>query len=156
MHRHPGELPPIQLDPESHLKEWEKEMKDDYRYPLGRRNHEEEEKVAFDSGATMSAVAERFDLICPAGLRRLASRYALGAEKHGDINWCLAGNDPKFQRARLNHLIKHLVAYLRNGNADDDNLAAIAWGAFALMHYEEDCRHHEIPLPKVPINQVPR
>lgn len=111
------------------------------------RRHDTEERVAFQSGATMSAVKERFDLICPTGLRRLAERYALGAKKHGDYNWCKAGDDPEFQRARLNHLVKHVALYLLEGNSKDDNLAAIAWGAFALMHYEEKCRHHEAKLP---------
>ena len=40
-------------------------------------------------------------------------------------------------------MIKHVVRYLQEGNEKDDNLAAIAWGAFALMHYEEGCRCHE-------------
>jgi hypothetical protein len=116
--------------------------------PDTHRDHASEESVSFPSGATMSAMSARYDLICPTGLRRLAERYALGAEKHGDLNWCKAGDDPEFQRARLNHLIKHVVAYLLEGDsAGDDNLAAIAWGAFALMHYEEHCKHHETKLP---------
>jgi hypothetical protein len=114
---------------------------------LGERDHEHEEKVAFSSGATMSRLDERYDLICPVGLRRLAARYGLGVPKHGEFNWCSAGNDKAFQRARLNHMIRHMVAYLQEGNAKDDNLAAIAWGAFALMHYEESCSHHEQKLP---------
>jgi hypothetical protein len=114
------------------------------------RDHSSESRVQFASGATMSELKPRYDLICPTGLRRLAERYALGAKKHGDTNWCLAGDkdDKAFMRARLNHLIRHVADYLEYGNEGDDNLAAIAWAAFALMHYEETCRHHKRELPR--------
>lgn len=114
------------------------------------RDHSTEAKVSTSSGATMSEVKERFDLVCPAGLRRLARRYGLGAAKHGDTNYCIAGDksDREFMRARLNHLIRHLNDYLQYGNSNDDNLAAIAWAAFTLMHYEERCLHHTRSLPR--------
>ena len=117
--------------------------------PTQTRDHTTESRVQFASGATMSELKPRYDLICPTGLRRLAERYALGAKKHGDLNWCLAGDkdDKAFMRARLNHLIRHVADYLLEGNSHDDNLAAIAWAAFALMHYEEGCKHHKHELP---------
>jgi len=99
-----------------------------------------------ESGATQSEVKERFDLICPAGLRRLAARYGFGSVAHSDFNYCKAEDDKAFHRARLNHLIKHLNLYLLEGNEKDDNLAAIAWGAFTLIHYEERCQHHLAPI----------
>jgi NTP pyrophosphatase (non-canonical NTP hydrolase) len=98
-------------------------------------------KQAFDSGAACSYVEERYDLICPTGLKRIAQRYALGSQKYSDYNW--TKGIPSY--IRLNHLIKHVNEYIMNGNKSDDNLAAIAWNAIALMHYEEDCKHHEAP-----------
>jgi hypothetical protein len=44
------------------------------------RNHAEEELVDVGTGSTRSKVDERYDLISPIGLRRLAGRYALGAK----------------------------------------------------------------------------
>jgi hypothetical protein len=111
------------------------------------RNHQQEKKITFSSGATSSVIKERFDLICPTGLRRIAMRYALGAIKHGEMNWCKGIP----MKERLNHLEKHLQLYKLHGEFDgegkaDDNLAAIAWNAIALMHYEENCKHHESPV----------
>jgi hypothetical protein len=112
---------------------------------------EGDEKVVSDSGATQSKVPERFDLLCPASIRRLARRYALGAEKHSDFNYCLGENDQKFQRARINHTIKHLMLYLERGNFDehgnpDDNLGAAMWGVATTIHFEEKCQHHLSPI----------
>jgi hypothetical protein len=92
------------------------------------------------TGATRSADADavRYDLIPTEPLRRLAARYALGAETHGERNWELGlpvGDT-------INHLIRHLEHWresLQRGERDaDDHLAAVAWGAFALMHFEPD------------------
>ena len=43
----------------------------------------------FKSGATRSqdAEEERFDLICPFAMKRLAVVYSEGAETHGSANW---------------------------------------------------------------------
>ena len=94
----------------------------------------------FKSGATRSqdAEKERFDLICPFAMKRLAVVYSEGAETHGSANW---------ERgvpldATLNHLERHLQLWKmekKSGNKidGDDHLAKVAWGAFALMHYEE-------------------
>jgi hypothetical protein len=107
--------------------------------------------VASASGATQSHVAERYDLLCPAAIRRLARRYGLGAEKHSEFNYCLGGDDEKFQRARINHTIKHLMLYLERGNFDeagnpDDNLGAAIWGVATAIHFEEHCKHHLSPI----------
>ena len=105
------------------------------------RDHSSEEVHTFPSGAKRTVKEERFDLICPAGLRRIARRYALGAKKYSDFNWCM-GVPPA---VTLNHLIAHVVDYLEHGNTRDDNLAAIALNAIALIHYEEGCNHHTAP-----------
>lgn len=102
--------------------------------------------VTTESGAVCTEVPERFDLICPTGLRRIAARYGIGM-KYGEFNWCKAGNDPEFQRKRLNHVLAHLNLYLAEGNVNNDHLAAAAWGCIALMHYEEGCECHKAPIP---------
>jgi hypothetical protein len=84
---------------------------------------------------------ERFDLICPAGHRRLASRYSLGAEKHGEHNWT-AGMPVA---VIVNHMEKHLNL-LKAGDVTDDHVAAVAWGAYAIMHYQENCKHQNSEL----------
>lgn len=111
-----------------------------------------DKKVVSQSGASQSEVAERYDLMCPAALRRLAGRYAMGAAKHSPYNYCLGGKDHQFQRDRINHAIKHLVLYLERGNFDrdgnfDDNLAAAMWGIATTIHFEEGCQHHLAPIP---------
>jgi hypothetical protein len=112
----------------------------------------QDKKVISNSGASQSHVNERYDLLCPAAIRRLAQRYALGAEKHSDFNYCVAGNDEAFQRARINHTIKHLMLYLERGNFDengepDDNLGAAMWGIATTIHFTEHCKHHLSPIP---------
>ena len=93
----------------------------------------------FKSGATRSedAEEERFDLISPFAMQRLARVYAEGAKTHGSANW---------ERgvpldATLNHMERHLQmwkAEKKSGKkiGDDDHMAKVAWGAFAIMHYE--------------------
>lgn len=74
----------------------------------------------------------RYDLITPIGLERLALWYELGAKKYGDRNW--EGGGMPFGHC-LDSLFRHAVKYMA-GYTDEDHLAAIAWNAFALMHYE--------------------
>jgi hypothetical protein len=95
-----------------------------------------------DSGARMEfntgAVREpqdkkgRYDLISPIGMMRLARWYELGAQKYEARNW---EKGLPFSNC-LNSMFRHLVKYMA-GYSDEDHLAAIAWNAFALMHYEE-------------------
>ena len=95
-----------------------------------------EEKLVTASGATRSNKAPRYDLIPLEGLRRLAERYGLGARNHGENNWKKGLHDPQFIEQCFNHMIEHAYLYKLSGNATDDNLAAVAWGAFALMEIE--------------------
>jgi len=95
-----------------------------------------------DSGARMEfstgAIREpqdkkgRYDLITPFGLMRIARWYELGAQKYADRNW---EKGLPFSNC-LNSLFRHLVKYMA-GYRDEDHLAAIAWNALALMHFEE-------------------
>ena len=93
----------------------------------------------FESGATRSedAEEERFDLVSPFAMQRIARVYAEGAKTQGSANW---------ERgvpldATLNHLERHLQmwkAEVKSGKkiGEDDHMAKVAWGAFAIMHYE--------------------
>ena len=74
----------------------------------------------------------RYDLITPVGLRRLARWYELGAMKYADRNW---ENGLPISNC-LNSMFRHMVKYMA-GHDDEDHLSAIAWNAFAIMHFEE-------------------
>jgi len=93
-----------------------------------------DEKVKYKTGATRSTgvVGFAYHLISTWGLRRLAKRYALGAGVHGARNW----EEGIPVSDTIDHMIGHLMLYLE-GDRSDDHMAAIAWGAFAVMHYEE-------------------
>lgn len=88
----------------------------------------------FSTGSKRSSDVDdfRFDLISPIGIARLARRCATGAERYGEHNW-LKGQP---YSSVINHMEAHLNKF-KLGDTSDDNLAAIAWGAFALMTYEE-------------------
>ena len=94
----------------------------------------------FKSGATRSedADGERYDLISPFAMKRLAMIMAEGAKTHGNAN---------FEKgvpldATLNHLERHLQMWKMEKKTGkkigpDDHMAKAAWGAFAIMHYED-------------------
>ena len=85
----------------------------------------------------------RFDLICPAALRRLARRWAHGAGKYEDYNWC-KGKGSKYYQERLNHLIQHVVHLLEHGDdGEDDDIGAILADASMLAHFLDGCKCHE-------------
>lgn len=73
----------------------------------------------------------RYDLISPFAMERLAKWYELGAIKYAPRNW--EGGMPISHC--LDSLLRHAFKYLA-GNNNEDHLAAIAWNAFAIMHYE--------------------
>ena len=88
----------------------------------------------FASGAIRSTDAEneRWDLITPIGLRRLAETCAEGAKKYGVNNWQkgIPASD------LINHAIRHLYLYLA-GDVSEDHLAHAAWNLLAVCHFEE-------------------
>lgn len=94
----------------------------------------ESKTVEFSTGAVRSAdrVGERYDLISPIGLRRLAMTCHEGAVKYNDYNW--ERGMPISEM--LNHGIAHLYAYL-SGDRSEDHLAHAAWNCFGAMHSEE-------------------
>lgn len=80
---------------------------------------------------------ERFDLISPIALRRLARVYALGASRYGERNW-----EKGLPVSNLvNHAVRHIYLYLQ-GDGSEDHLAHAVWNLAAAMHMEElrpDC-----------------
>ena len=99
--------------------------------------------IKFPSGAIRSGDAdrERYDLITPIGLRRLALTYAEGAVKYGDRNW----ERGLPASVMLNHALRHLVLWT-SGDETEDHLAHAAWNLLGLMHFEE-CRPDLMNMP---------
>jgi len=88
----------------------------------------------FPSGAVRSTDAdnERYDLVSPVAMRRLAEVCAEGATKYGDFNW-----EKGLPVADLlNHGLRHLFLYL-GGNRDEDHLGHSLWNVAAAVHSEE-------------------
>lgn len=86
------------------------------------------------TGAVRSAdaLAYRYDLVSPIGLRRVAEACAEGSVKYGAYN-CEMGfpiDD------LLNHAIRHIYLYL-SGDRSEDHLGHSGWGLFMAMHSEE-------------------
>ena len=92
------------------------------------------EKATFEDGSTRSVLEERYDLIPKEAVDALARRLALGARNHGENNWRVGGRE--FRKATLNHLMKHLLKYMENGNTDDANTDAIICNAAFLCYFE--------------------
>lgn len=74
----------------------------------------------------------RIDFLSPYALERFGHHMAKGAAKYGEFNWQLGQPVSQF----IASLERHLNAYKRGLN-DEDHLAAIVYGAQAIMHFEE-------------------
>jgi hypothetical protein len=94
-----------------------------------------EAMVEYKSGARRSEHKPDYSLIPRSGMKRIAARYTLGL-KYGRDNWKKGLRDPEYVEQFVNHLIEHIWDYLEDGCRKDDNLAAIAWNAIALMEAE--------------------
>ena len=106
--------------------------------------HNDSDTIKFPSGAVRSNDAdnERYDLITPIGLRRLALTCAEGEAKYGAHNWtkgipasCL-----------INHALRHVNLWLMGDNTED-HLAHAAWNLLATIHFEET-RPELIDIPE--------
>lgn len=85
----------------------------------------------------------RFDLIPPFAMERLAKLYEWGAENRGDRNW---EKGCPFSRC-IESMERH-ICKLKQRTPDedhDDNLAAIAFWAIAMMEYEEMMKRGILP-----------
>lgn len=96
----------------------------------------------FDTGARRDVQTgkPRYDLLPPVALRRLADLYARGAEKYGEGNY---EKGMPFTRVYAS-LFRHLIQW-REGDKEEDHLAAVAWNAFALMLYEDRINKNLLP-----------
>lgn len=78
-------------------------------------------------------VTLRYDLVPTVALRRLTQRYTDGATVYGENNW-----QKGFKWSVVyNHMMEHLQKYKNGEFPEDDHLAAIAWGCFTLMVYQD-------------------
>jgi hypothetical protein len=94
----------------------------------------QESLARFATGAVrgMDADGERWDLITPIGLRRLAETCAEGARKYGDRNW-----ERRIPASvMLNRAIRHVYLYL-SGDRGEDHLSHAAWNILGVCHFEE-------------------
>lgn len=88
-------------------------------------------KVIFPSGATVTRLAPRFELVPREAIERMTRRLECGAEVHGDDNLAKGLQDEAFLQERRRHLFHHALLYL-HGDASDDHLAAILANAAIL------------------------
>ena len=103
-------------------------------------------------GAQRSTQAPAFHLLRAVGLRRLARRFQLGATAYGDKNWLRSlereSDAAVFCREAFNHLMEHALKCSNGEEPFDDHLAAIMWGAQAIMEAEDKFKKRWIELCK--------
>lgn len=99
------------------------------------------ERQDFDTGARRDTQdgKPRYGLISVPALTRLAWHYTNGAKKYGENNWTKGMPYSRFYESTY----RHLVAWAA-GDESEDHLAAVAWNAFALMHFQEVGRDTEL------------
>lgn len=94
----------------------------------------ETETETHETGAVRSTDAnnERYDLITPIGLRRLAVTYKEGSDKYSDFNW-----EKGFKEScLLNHALRHINLWL-SGDRTEDHLSHSVWNLMTLIHFTE-------------------
>lgn len=113
------------------------------------RMHDSGKRQTFGTGAVRDTAEgkTRPELITPFGLHRLAEWYRLGAIKYADRNW-EAGMP--YSRVTAS-IFRHLISWMMRDKTED-HLAAIAWNAFALMHYETMLERGMLPIE---LNDMP-
>lgn len=96
--------------------------------------HDSGNRETFATGSVRDTAEDkpRPELITPYGLDRLGHWYAKGAKKYKDRNW---EKGQPFSRVTAS-MFRHLLAWMR-GDTSEDHLAAVAWNALAICHYQE-------------------
>jgi len=96
----------------------------------------------FDTGAQRDRGGDKpaVHLISPFALKRLGSHYAAGARKYDSRNWEKGMPISECVASMCRH-----VEDFKAGEIDEDHLAAIAWNAIAIMHYQEMIRRGGLP-----------
>jgi hypothetical protein len=74
----------------------------------------------------------RPDLISPFAMMRVGEHMRKGAAKYGLHNWALGQPFSEVTASMHRHLLQW-----EQGDQEEDHLAAIVFGAQALMHYQE-------------------
>lgn len=116
-------------------------MSDEGTAMEGRTKHQ------LRGGTTRSEKAPPYHLVPAVGPRRIAHRFGLGADTHGENNWKKSIHDSEesaaaFCKEAYNHMIEHAMKMNRPfmdteaGNLDDD-LGAIGWAVCVLCYAEE-------------------
>lgn len=88
------------------------------------------------SAAQSSFKALNFNLISPQTIRRLAKRMSVGAAKYGSVQWRQGLNDAEYVADRFNHLFDHLLNFMEDGNATDDNIGGMLWALNCISEVE--------------------
>jgi hypothetical protein len=105
-----------------------------------REVEKETNKVATGTGpAASSYKALYYNLISPHTIRRLATRLTVGGKKYGIVQWRQGINDAEYVADRFNHLWEHLMDFMANGNATDDNIGGMLWALNCLSEVERLC-----------------
>lgn len=104
-----------------------------------------DDKHTFSSGASSSGKKPRYDLIPTWALERIAHRFQLGAEKHGENNWQKGVGDTQFILDRINHAIEHLYQVKDQIHGGiiatpemDDDLSGVILNAIFVMGYQRE------------------
>ena len=89
-----------------------------------------------NSAAVSSHLAPFYNLISPHTIRRLAIRKTVGGLKYGSVQWRQGINDSEYVADRFNHFFEHLMQFMENGNATDDNIAGMLWALDCISEVE--------------------
>jgi hypothetical protein len=103
----------------------------------------------FATGARRDTPADKYrpELISPMFIRRLGAWLAKGAAKYDSRNW---EKGIPMDRTMAS-LLRHINEY-REGNTDEDHLAAVACNIMFLIHTEEMVSRGKLPAE---LNDVP-
>jgi len=98
----------------------------------------------FGSGAVRDTHEDksRFDLIPPLALKRVADLYTRGAIKYDERNWEKGIPISRCYASLMRHVFQYGM-----GDIEEDHLAAVAWNALAIMHFEETMRFELWDMP---------
>ncbi len=101
-----------------------------------------ENKETFETGAQRDVQEGklRFSLIPWQAMFRMATLYRDGADHYGDDNW---KKGMPFSRI-LDSMERHYYQF-KSGCRQEDHLASLVFGAFALMYYEDKLGTYELP-----------
>lgn len=97
----------------------------------------EEERETLPNGAQQSKLEERYDLLPPEAMRRLAKVLAYGARKYSDNNW----HGIPLQ-SHLNHLIRHAIEFLA-GDKSEDHLGHVLCRAAMAVWAQENLENEK-------------